>query len=261
MPEAAATVWKPYPIGSENQICLALGQITVRCLRRGLDLLVKEERNPTENTQANAMEEQTARRYAFESAVTAVEVVPTTPSRPLVVRPLQPLVLAPRAKVTFLVSFPVEVRLLAHTAKGTVKMEHLPSEILSDTWFGDSLEGVLCLALRSRAQRDRDTLGPRLANRALCTLQISNESTDPLKCEKFCLRLEHCKLWSDPSGLWTSPIRIRYRGTEQLSAVDYEDSPPEAARSAHLVAEAEAPLSQGLVRRTFGFTGLFPSGV
>ncbi len=255
--------WGAHSFGTERRITLPLGRIAIRCLRRGSDLLVRETRiqGPGEAPVDN-IDESTARRYAFDQPVETVEAHPRTPSRPLLVRPRQSLVLGPGARVLFFVTIPIEVQLDATIGTKKHRIERLPSEILSDTWFGDTVEGVLCFGLKSRARRDREELGSREASRCICTLDIVNESQDPLRCEKFCLRLEHCKLWTDPTGLWTSPVRIRYRGTGQLSAIDYDSGPPEASSNARLVAEAETPPPQrGLLRRTFAYTGLASLGL
>jgi hypothetical protein len=134
-------------------------------------------------------------------------------------------------------------------------MERLRSVILSDTWFGDQLSGVLCYALKSRARRERSDIGTIPPGRALCKLQIHNESEEQLHCTKFCLRLDHCHLWLDQEQLWTSPVRVRFHGQDQMSAVDYSAEAPAEAKGARRVAEAvESPLS-GLIRRTFAFAG------
>jgi len=233
-----------------------MGTLTLRFARRGEDLLVREVREKNGDTSGDTFDDTSSRRYSFNDAIESVELAPRTPMRPLVVRPRQTLMLGPGSRVSFYVSFPVDVVLITHAVGRSTQIERIPSEELSDTWFGDSLEGVLCYSLKSRARRDRDEVQTRAITRAICTLDIRNESLEPLKCEKFCLRLEHCRLWIDASGLWTSPVEIRYRGTANLSAIDYGDSPPDQTGASQLLAEAEIPPQRGLLRRTFGYTGL-----
>lgn len=256
MSAPSPSVWNTHPFGNQNRLSIPLGALTLRFARRGEDLLVREVRGKNGEASSDAFDEISSRRYSFNEPVESVELAPRTPARPLVVRPRQTLMLGPGSRVSFYVSFPVDVVLITRAAGRTTQIERIPSEELSDTWFGDSLEGVFCYSLKSRARRDRDEVQARATTRAICTLDIRNESLEPLKCEKFCLRLEHCRLWIDDSGLWTSPVQIRYRGTANLSAIDYGDGPPDQTGASQLIAEAEVPPQRGLLRRTFGYTGL-----
>ena len=89
----------------------------------------------------------------------------------------------------------------------------------------------------------------------MCKIQIHNQSTEQLHCTKFCLRLDHCHLWQSGSELWTSPVSIRYNGSDQLCAIDYSEKAPSEAPGATKIADAqEAPL-RGLIRRTFAGLG------
>jgi hypothetical protein len=177
------------------------------------------------------------------------------PDRPIVVHPLHPLRLAPKAHVDFYVSIPVDIQLLTGELENQETLERIRSEILSDTWFGDRVGGVLCYAVKSRARRECPPRESAQNTRAICKVQIINKSKEQLHCTKFCLRLNHCHLWQHGTSLWTSPVNVRYNGSDQLSAIDYSEKAPVEAVGAVKIAEAEeAPLS-GLIRRTFAGLG------
>jgi hypothetical protein len=168
---------------------------------------------------------------------------------------LHPLRLAPKAVVDFFVTIPVDIQLSTGAKTKSQPLERLRSEILSDTWFGDQIGGVLCYALKSRARRECPTLSSEQSARLLCKIRIHNQSLEQLHCTRFCLRLDHCHLWLSDSILWSSPIHIRFHGSDQLSAIDYSEKAPPEAKDAIKVAEAvEAPL-RGLIRRTFAGLG------
>jgi hypothetical protein len=249
-------IWTTHRFDENREIRLNLESLQVRITRRGNDLLVVERRRSEEDAEEEqAFPETDFRRYAFEYPVDRVMVSPRTPGRALVVQPAHPLWLASKARVDFYISIPVDIELSASVGKQDQPLERLRSAILSDTWFGDELSGVLCYALKSRARRERSDNERIPPGRALCKLQIHNESEEQLHCTKFCLRLDHCHLWLNQEQLWTSPVRIRFRGQEQMSAVDYSAEAPSEAKGARCVAEAiESPLS-GLIRRTFAFAG------
>ncbi|MFW5874127.1 MAG: DUF432 domain-containing protein [Verrucomicrobiota bacterium] len=251
--------WSTHPFDNSREIRLELDQLVLRILKRGNDLLVAERRGDTgpETIDPEAEPESDFRRYAFEYPVDGVEVTPRTPDRPLVVQPVHPLRLAPQAQVDFYVSCPVDLQLSTVTGNKTEPMERIRSEVLSDTWFGDTLAGVLCYSLKSPARRELKEGGDAdPTGRAICKLQIHNESLEQLHCRKFCLRLDHCHLWLQGATLWTSPVRVRFHGRDQMSAVDYSSEPPHEAKGAEKLATAsEEPLS-GLIRRTFAFAGI-----
>jgi hypothetical protein len=248
--------WGLLKFSEQKEIRLEWERLCIRILKKENDLLLVENRGDTRTSiQLGADPESDFRRYAFENPVEFVRVQPRTPDRPLVVQPLHPLRLAPQAKVDFYVSVPLDIQLSTGDGKSTEELERIRSEILSDTWFGDQLSGVLCYALKSRARRECPVINSEKSARAICKIKIHNKSAEQLHCTKFCIRLDHCHLWQSGAGLWTPPIDIRYNGSSQHSAIDYNTGAPSEASGATKIAEApEAPLS-GLIRRTFAGLG------
>ncbi|MBT62567.1 MAG: hypothetical protein CML13_05075 [Puniceicoccaceae bacterium] len=248
--------WGLHPFSNQKEIRLQWEQLRIRIVKRGSDLLLVENRDGSHSgIQLGAYPESDFRRYAFQSPVESIHVQPRTPDRPLVVQPIHPLRLAPRAKVEFYVSIPLDIQLFAGEGKSGERIERIRGEILSDTWFGDLAGGVLCYAIKSRARRECPTIDSETTARALCKVEIHNRSIEQLHCTKFCLRLDHCHLWRSEASLWTSPVHIRFNGNDQLSSIDYSEKAPSEAPQATKITEAtEAPLS-GLIRRTFAGLG------
>lgn len=253
---SATSQWGLLQFADQKEIRLQWERFRVRLLKRGSDLLLVENRGEAQTgVQLGADPEADFRRYAFENPVDAIRVQPRTPDRPLVVQPLHPLRLAPRAEVNFYVSVPVDIQLSTVHRKQDELLERLRAEILSDTWFGDQVGGVLCYAIKSHARRECPTIDSEHTARAICKIRIHNKSVEQLHCVKFCLRLDHCHLWQTGTALWTSPVNIRFHGSDHLSAIDYSDEAPNETKGAQKIAEAiEAPLS-GLIRRTFAGLG------
>lgn len=245
------TNWGPLQFGEAKELRLQWERLRIRLIRRGNDLLLVEIRDDREIVKLGEDPESDFRRFAFERAVETVQVEPRMPNRPVVVQPLHPLRLAPKAQVDFFVSIPVDIQLSSQAGDRTEAIERLRSEVLSDTWFGDQITGVLGYALKSRARRERPSLEDASVARALCQIRIHNRSTEQLHCTRFCLRLDHCHLWQSDRALWTSPISIRYNGSDQLSALDYSDQAPDGLSHAVKIAEAKEPPLTGLIRRTF----------
>ncbi|MGZ0656493.1 DUF432 domain-containing protein [Coraliomargarita sp. W4R53] len=248
--------WGILEFSDQKEIRLQWDQFRIRIIKRGSDLLLVESREEAPSgPKLGADPEADFRRYAFQSPVEAIRVQPSMPDRPLVVQPIHPLRLAPKAKVDFYVSVPMNIQLSVGEDKSSKSLESIRAEILSDTWFGDLAGGVLCYAIKSRARRERPVIDSEVSARALCKIQIHNQSTEQLHCTKFCLRLDRCHLWQSGSAIWTSPISIRYNGSENLSSIDYsEKAPSEAPDSIKIANATEAPL-RGLIRRTFAGLG------
>lgn len=238
-----------------------LNTLRLRIFRNGNDLLVMDQR-PIKNGVGSAVwkddgiDFEKYRRYAFEKAVDAVEIQPMNPERPLLVRPRQPLMLVPQSRVNFYVRFPLDLNLVARVGDMEQPLERVRVEVLSDTWFGDPVSGVLCFALKSRARRVLPEDENWEEGLGLCQLSIINESKDSLKCEKFCLHLKHCRLWLSGGHIWTSAVNICHQRMEASSVIHYGNEPPEGAVGAELVSEAVEVPTRGFVGRTFAFTGL-----
>lgn len=248
------THWGPLRFSKHKEIRLEWDRLSIRVIKRDSDLLLVENRGDTTTSiqlGADPESESDFRRYAFQSPVEEIRVHPRTPDRPLVVQPLHPLRLAPNAKVDFYVSIPVDIQLETGDKKNSQRLERVRGEILSDTWFGDQLGGVLCYAIKSRARRECSLIDSEKMARALCKIQIHNQSNEQLHCTKFCLRLDHCNLWQSGSSIWTSVISIRFNGSDQLSVIDYSEKPPSEAENATMIADAEEKPLSGLIRRTF----------
>lgn len=247
--------WGLVQFSKQKEVRLEWERLRIRVIQRGSDLLLVEHRGTSETVQPEADPESDFRRYAFQNAVDTIQVHPRMPDRPIVVQPLHPLRLAPKAHVDFYVSIPVDIQLATGERESRQNLERIRSEILSDTWFGDQMGGVLCYAVKSRARRECPSSESVQSNRAICKVQITNKSTEQLHCAKFCLRLNHCHLWQHGGALWTSPVDVRYNGSDQLSAIDYSEQPPAEAHGAVQIAEAEDPPLRGLIRRTFAGLG------
>jgi len=261
--ESHLSLYSPHALENREEVDFRFNALHLRIVRDDQDLLLFEWResahgkNPGKHHESEEEEEEPGyRRYAFEKAVKRIQILPRTPARPLVVRPRQPLFLVPGSRVVFYVRFPLDLEIKAMVGSDEHILERIQSDILSDTWFGDPMSGIFGYALKSRARRSPPGDEDRVPGIAVCRIGIHNDSAETFKCEKFCLRLEHCRLWHRKNEVWTSPLHIRYRGPDYLSSIDYRDIPPDNLPGAELISEAVEVPTRNLVSRTFSFTGL-----
>lgn len=201
------------------------------------------------DTGENALAE--PRRYIFEDADERVYLTPRLAARPVVMRPLNPLTVAPGAQAEIYVSSPVLVQ-IAVGPERTVLEEVFPVQP-SDTWFGEStIAGELCYASRTRARLRADELTPS-NDRAMTAVRISNRASDPLNIERLALRAPNLDLFATATGaLWTEDIALDRAGGDRLTRLTRIDGPPRHAHGAALLDTARAPAARNFFARAFG---------
>lgn len=198
--------------------------------------------------------------YSLAGDYREFEVEPLVPERPVVIRPHHPVILPPGQAARFYARVPVVVRFHAISSdKGTPKipMFTAPTVILSDTWFGDTMEGLLCHALRTDASRSPEALdaGP---HHLVCPVTLRNRSNEDLPFERLCLRLEHVDIYADTGHLWSSEICVTHQGKGQPSQIDYQTGTPSYAKNLPQLHKAEQK-PQNLARRSFSWLAHLPS--
>lgn len=212
--------WDPVdlPIGQELSlelglvgICVARHDGLVRIGRRALAIQEGEAvRLDGPRPMAELDPPWEVQRHAVRAG--AVSLVPRTAPRPVVARPEVPFSVAPGAQVKVFVSTPlwVEVRV------GGTALSEFPVVPTKPTWFGTSVEGEECFAMRTvmRLSLAEVVLRP---HRAVAPVTIVNEGVDALRIERLWIPVHHLTLHVDPEGrLWTREVHLtRREGQEQ----------------------------------------------
>jgi len=114
----------------------------------------------------------------------------------------------------------------------------IPTETLSDTWWGTPVEGRLCYWLHITARREAlpSVFRP---DRILCPLDLLNRAKEDLPVEKILLPVSHLSVFRGVGSLWSDEIRIRYKGEAEGSEVEMTGrTPPEPT---HLSSVGSAP--------------------
>lgn len=190
-------------------------------------------------------------RWALSDAPHQLRLRPVLPDRLVVVKSEHPFTLLRKAKARVYARVPAWVRVEAvegSRSKGTTLME-IPTEILSDTWWGDFLTGELGYWLTTKARRElTDQLfEPHMV---LSTLQLVNRSEDALPVEKLAWRVEHLSTYEKDGRLWAEETKVDYLGDTEGSEIHMEDRPPKEAAGAREISPARAQV-KGLRARTF----------
>ncbi len=190
-------------------------------------------------------------RWALSNTPHRLRLRPVLPDRLVVVKPEHPFTLLRKATARVYTRVPAWVRVEAvegSRSKGKTLVE-IPTEVLSDTWWGDFLTGELGYWLTTKARRG---LTPELfePHLVMSTLQLVNRSDDALPVEKLAWRVEHLSTYEKDGRLWAEETTVSYLGDAEGSEIHMEDRPPEEADGAHEISAARAQV-KGLRARTF----------
>lgn len=191
------------------------------------------------------------RRWALEDRPHRVRLLPALPDRMLVVKTEQPFTLLRKAEARVFTRIGAWVRVEAvDEQKGTaVRLTEIPTEIHSDTWWGDFADGEIAYWLSTKARREvSDSLfQPHLI---MAVLHLTNRSADDLPVEKLALRVEHLSIYEIDGRLWAEETRVDYQGEDLGSDIRMDDKPPREAGEAREITPARAQ-TRGFRARTF----------
>lgn len=245
-----ADPWRAHELPEDEDLRLRVGPLRIRLVRSSGEVWLAHARGE-EGPDAAPLGDDAVEwhRWAVPAAVTGVRLVPVFPDRPLVAEPEDTFHLVRGARVRVYVRVPLWVRLELEGTDGS-HLTELPSVVLSDTWFGDFMEGELCYFLPTTARRE---LLPEHFEEHLvvCPLQLSNTSEDELTVEKLALRVPHLTLFRRGRELWADETRVRYQGDEAGSAIRMSHTPPSEASDATLLTPPRTPVERGFRARTF----------
>lgn len=202
------------------------------------------------------------RRWAFEDRPHQIRLAPVFPNRMMVVKTEYPFTLLRRAEARIYMRVGAWVRIQAVDPEGSssVTLAEIPTEVFSDTWWGDFQEGELGYWLTTKARRELqdDLFEPHLV---MAVLQLSNRSTDDLAVEKLALRVEHLSIYEQDGRLWAEETKITYQGEDLGSDIQMDDRPPREAEGAREITPARAQ-TRGFRSRTFArLKALSPFGM
>jgi len=188
-------------------------------------------------------------RWALRDEDTQLRLSPALPDRMLVVKVEQPFTLLSRASARVYAGVGASIRVQAVGDRGATDLVEIPVERLSDTWWGDFQSGEPALWLATRARREvPDVLLEPW--QIVCTLQLSNTSSDALPVEKLALRVEHLTLFGADDLLWAEEVQVEYRGEDEGSDIEMTGRPPDEAAGASEIASARVQ-RRGFRARTF----------
>lgn len=178
-------------------------------------------------------------------------VEPVLPDRSIVIRPESVISIPIKREAVFFVGIPIFIRLYASVKKENKNMmAELPTEILTNSWFGDPWEGELCYGLHTRA---RTTINGEnfYPSRVICPIKVKNQSEAQLLFERLCLRTRFLNIYQGKNHLWSNLIKVNYKGGNRFSEIDYGSSAPNYDEAIQRIGQARQSPVKGLLVRTF----------
>ncbi len=220
---------------------------------RALVYAAPDEQEISEEERWAKLEELSWKRYAFHSLPPHLEVVPITPNRPLFLSTETLFDVRPGAQARVYVSVPAWASLRAPQRQPENLLECATTS-LSNTWFGDFLEGELCFWTPTRARSDHAKV-PTAPHLVTCPIQITNRSDEPLGVDKLCLRIQHATIFQEEDRLWADETRISYQGGGAFSRIRWSGNPPSEAPKAKKISAPRETTRSGLTAWTFDQLG------
>lgn len=195
-----------------------------------------------------------AQRFIFKNSPEQFSLTPLLLDRPVVIKTRQPVSIPPGEQAIFYISSPVSIRLALH--KPDCVLQELPTQRLSDTWFGASTQqGELCYAAKTQARHSRAEI-PLRSHRAVTPVTIENKSDQLLTINKFSIPVPFLAVYGSADGtLWTDPISLQHDGNHALTRFKISKQPPEGCTLADILSPPRLQVEKnGLIR---AFTGIF----
>lgn len=251
-PSSTSGLWgdRPPPAPGETER-LVVGPLAIWLSSVGNELWVTHAYPDDDDAPEDPPEEAEWSRWALKDVPHRLRVLPVFPDRALVVKPEHPFTLLPRARARVYMRVPPWVRLeVVEEGRGRrTLLTEIPTERLSDTWWGDFRDGELAYWLTTKARRE---LRPEdfEAWLVVSTLQLENHSEDALRVEKLALRVEHLSIYEKERWLWAEEVRVEYRGEAEGSDIHMDDEPPHEAAGARELTPARAQ-ARSFRARTF----------
>jgi len=150
-------------------------------------LLVNQDQEYTQvefNSRAQSMLcESKVLRFAFKETEPSLYISLHLPDRPLVARPLKPLMIPAKEMATLYTSAAFWLGLCVGVDQK--KLIEIPVREYSDTWFGpNTISGELCYASKTNAYLLHEELAQK-PHRAIIPVSIQNEGNQTLKIERM----------------------------------------------------------------------------
>lgn len=242
-----SNVWRPYDLSVDRTDIRHVGEVTVHVRQETDEWRIAHTYDSDRNDPEP--DDTLWTRYVTGNDETLL-LRPALPDRPVVIRPRSPVVLLPGRSGRFFFSVPLWLKFVSSAGPLERLVGEVPTQSLSSTWFGDMETGELSYAIHTRLLRSPVDESDDEAF-ARCEVEIKNASRENLKFERISVHVEFMRLYSAKNRFWSNPVRVVFKGAEQVSQLSYRAGPPNSLPNAESVCEPREVQDLSLFKRSF----------
>jgi hypothetical protein len=243
--------WGSFNITSDEIIQKKFGDLKILIKKAGDEIWIASKHLDTGETATHEeLPQQTDwNRWAITEDNPTIVFSPIFPNRPVVVKPEHVFKVEHGNKVRIYIKIPIWVE-IKQTGKTSNRLIELPTVILSNTWFGNFLDGELCYWISSSIHRiiQPDLSKPYLA---ICSIKIINEAKEDLLVEKTRLAVENLSIFESNGQLYGDETVVYYKGSKDVTQIEVNHKPPKEAGSARLISPPRSPIKKSFTAKTF----------
>lgn len=236
--------WGAFSIEEEQSHFFKIGDIVLCLDRYNHEWRITCYRNMDSLPDAPIPKHQKPFRTIAAQASNEILLTPILPNRSLLSHLEQPFYIPHGASMLLYVSSPIEIRIEA--GKPPIILDEIPTERLSDTWFGkNTLEGELCYASQTVCTPRLDEL-PRDVTRVISPVRIINRSKETLIVKELRVPLPFLSIYRDKQNhLWTEQLNIYPEAHEHPETMVVK-GPPKILNDLQLLSKARIDIKTGL---------------
>ena len=182
----------------------------------------------------------------------SLNVLPALPDRPVVVKPMSVFNLLPNMSINLFIHIPLWIQFYQSTTKNESLLIEFPGNELSSTWFGNTDNGVLSYTNPKEVFTSLET-GKLHPYEAICPVKITNKYSEMLRFQRLLINVEFLSLYSDKEILYTSEIKVIFKGENTVADIQYAQSAPSFVENAQHLSKPRNPEKKSVLRKSFHF--------
>ena len=257
------TMWEPNDLKRDLDYHWEIGSLKLWIRRTDIEWLVAYEHQPGDlyadkpvvAKKGQKPEKIVWNRFVFDDPSCIIQFMPALHDRAVVISSETPTRILPGNSAMFFVSIPIWLQIYAGEGKKAMLIE-VPTVTLSNTWFGDRMDGELCYSLSTHARRKVEELKVS-TQRAVCPFHVSNNSAEQLDFQMMAVHVEHLKIYKGQNQLWTNEVYINFLNKDQLTQVNFSEKKPCIIQDCELIAEERIPIDKSILKLGIGFLRSF----
>lgn len=242
------SLWEAFALPEDSPVYKRIGPLHLWLRRTSDELWVTHMYSSDESDLQSPDEDADWRRWALRNGDHSARLRPMLPDKSVVVKPEYDIHLLRNSRVRTYTRVPITVG-IEIIGETSVNITEIPTQVLSNTWFGSFTNGELCYWVATSARRSMplELIQP---HHAVCIMDVRNQSEVDLKLDRICLRVERLSLFIEDSYLWADDTEITYEG-DDAAQIKNDGLAPYEVKDAVKLTDPRQPHKRGLAERAF----------